>query len=203
VSEEQYDEYVALYLLFQQMEKTGIAQSLSEEYYYYIRNVWFGKYAAYDSSSNLVTPKDKGESDNYLWSVVKQPGGTVYLINKATGTAAYPTSHNGDQAIKLGEDYAWTLEDRTLDGKTGTCIIDADGNSSWYTNPNSWGYVLLKDFWGACTWEFQKTEKKVETGIDPVTGERTQGVIYDLHGRRVGRITQPGIYICNGNKIVK
>ena len=203
VSEEQYDEYVALYLLFQQMERTGIAQSLSEEYYYYIRNVWFGKYAAYDSSSNLVTPKDKGESDNYLWSVVKQPGGTVYLINKATGTAAYPTSHNGDQAIKLGEDYAWTLEDRTLDGKTGTCIIDADGNNSWYTNPNSWGYILLKDFWGACTWEFQKTEKKVETGIDPVTGERTQGVIYDLHGRRVGRITQPGIYICNGNKIVK
>ena len=203
VSEEQYAHYVALYLLFQQMERTSIAQSLDEGYYYYLRNVWFGKYAAYDSNSKTVNQKNKGEGDNYLWSIVKRPDGAVYLINKATGTAAYPTAHNGDQAIKLGEDYAWTLEERTLDGKTGICIIDASGNNSWYTNPDVWAYILLKPFWGACTWEFQKSAVEVPASIGHLTGESTQGVIYDLHGRRVGRLTQPGVYICDGNKIVK
>jgi hypothetical protein len=138
-----------------------------------------------------------------LWQVVKRPGGAVYLINKATGTAAYPATHNGDQAIKLGEEYAWTLEERTLDGQTGICILDQGSTGSWYTNPNSWQYVLLKPFWGACTWEFQKSDVKVETGIAPIVNESTEGVTYDLHGRRVGRLTQPGVYIRGGKKIVK
>ena len=134
---------------------------------------------------------------------MKRPGGAVYLINKATGTAAYPATHNGDQAIKLGEEYAWTLEERTLDGQTGICILDQGSTGSWYTNPNSWQYVLLKPFWGACTWEFQKSDVKVETGIAPIVNESTEGVTYDLHGRRVGRLTQPGVYIRGGKKIVK
>ena len=127
VSEEQYKVYMALYLQFQQMERTGIAQSLNEEYYYYLRNVWFGKYAAYNSSSQLVAPMDKTDDDHFLWSIVKRPGGVIYLINKATGTAAYPTAHSGETAIKLGEEYAWTLEERTLDGKTGICIVNQEG----------------------------------------------------------------------------
>ncbi len=203
VTEAQYTAYMNKYQEFQQMERTGFAQSLDEGYYYYLRNVWFGKYAAYDSSLGMVAPMDKGEGDHYLWSVVKRPGGAVYLINKATGTAAYLAAHNGDQAIKLGEEYAWTLEERTLDGKTGICILDQGSTGSWYTNPNSWKYILMKDFWGACTWEFQKSNVKVETGIAPVVGESTEGITYDLYGRRVGRLTQPGVYIRNGVKILK
>ena len=132
---------------------------LSEEYYYYLRNVWFGKYAA--GSGDLVIPMEKSEAAPYLWRVVKQADGTVYLINKSTDKAAYPTSHNGDQAIKLGQEYGWTLEERTIDGKTGICIIDTTGESAWYTNPSSWNYVLMKSFWAACTWEFQKSNIKV------------------------------------------
>ena len=119
VSEEQYKAYMALYLQFQQMERTGIAQSLSEDYYYYLRNVWFGKYAAYSNASQMVAPMDKADGDHFLWSIVKRPGGAIYLINKATGTAAYPAANGNEQAIKLGEEYAWTLEERTLEGKTG------------------------------------------------------------------------------------
>ena len=203
VSEEQYAEYVALYQLFQQMEKVGIAQSLSEEYYYYIRNVWFGKYAAYDSSSKTVHQKNKGNGDNYLWSIVKRPGGAIYLINKATGTAAYPTAYSGEQAIKLGKEYEWILEERTLDGKTGICIIDASGSNSWYTNPDAWSYILLKPFWGACTWEFQKSDIKVPNSIEPVGKEEAEGAVYDLYGRRVSNLTQPGVYIRDGIKVLK
>ena len=202
VSEQQYNAYVALYNQFQMMEKTGIAQSLSEEYYYYLRNVWFGKYAGYSGSNNIVSPQSKSNNDNMLWSIVKRPSGQIYLYNKATGTAAYPTSYNSEQAIKLGEEYAWTLEERTLDGQTGICIIDAAGNNSWYTNPDAWNFILMKPFWGACTWQFEKSSIEVPTLIVEIEGNtNTKKIIYDLQGRRLSEIVTPGIYIINGEKI--
>ncbi len=202
VSEQQYNAYVALYNQFQMMEKTGIAQSLSEDYYYYLRNVWFGKYAGYSGSNNIVSPQSKSNNDNMLWSIVKRPSGQIYLYNKATGTAAYPTSYNSEQAIKLGEEYAWTLEERTLDGQTGICIIDAAGNNSWYTNPDAWNFILMKPFWGACTWQFEKSSIEVPTLIVEIEGNtNTKKIIYDLKGNRLSEIVTPGIYIINGEKI--
>ena len=205
VTEKQYNDYVALYLQFQQMERTGIAQSLDEGYYYYLRNVWFGKYAAYDSNSGTVVHQaNKGEGDNYLWSVVKRPSGAVYLVNKATGTAACPSAEAEEAAVKLGEEYEWTLEERNNDGKTGICIINASGDYSWYTNPDVWANIIFKPItWGASTWEFQKSDIKNESGIATISKDSNAGVIYDLAGRRVGRLTQPGVYICNGTKILK
>ena len=132
---------------------------LSEDFYYYLRNVWFGKYAS--SSGESIIPMEKSEAAPYLWQVVKNDDGTVNLINKATGTAAYVNASAVDQPVKLGQDYGWKLEERTIDGKTGICIIDASGNNGWYINPGSWNYVLLKPFWGANTWEFQKSNVAV------------------------------------------
>lgn len=131
------------------------AIDISEEHYYYLRNVWYGKYAA--SSGDIVIPMEKAEADPYLWQAVKNEDGTFNIINKATGTAAYVDASAADQPVKLGQDYGWRLEERTIDGKTGICIIDKAGAYSWYTNPQAWNYILLKDFWGACTWEFEKT----------------------------------------------
>ena len=164
VSEDKYEACVAKYLLFQQMERTGIAQSLDEGYYYHLHNVWFNKYAAYNSSSKTVVHQSsKSNNDNYLWRVVKQADGTIYLVNKATGTAAYPTSEAAESTIKLGRDYAWALEERTNDGKTGICIINSTGAYSWYINPDVWTNVIFKPTtWGASTWEFQKTNVVVE-----------------------------------------
>ena len=110
----------------------AVAQNLSEEYYYHLRNVWFNKYAAYDKSSkNIVYKDDKGTGNEYLWQVVNQPGGGICLYNKATGTAAYPTSETEGTVVKLGRDYTWTLVERTNDGKTGICIINSTGAYSW------------------------------------------------------------------------
>ena len=134
---------------------------LSDEYYYYLYNSFFnGRYAA--SSGNDVKPMTKVDgADQYLWQLVKNADGTVALINKATGTAAYPTTQGADQVVKLGQDYGWTLEEHTIDGATGICIIDASGEMAWYQNHGVWGNVILKDFWGACIWEFQRTNIKV------------------------------------------
>ncbi len=202
VSEEQYNAYVALYHQFQMMEKTGFVQTLSEGHYYYLRNVWFGKYAGYNSTNNTISPQDKSNSDNMLWSIIKRPNGKVYIYNKATGTAAYPVSYNGEQAIKLGEEYAWTLEERTLDGQTGVCIIDEGGNNSWYTNPAAWNFVLMKNFWGACTWEFEKSNVEVSTSIIEIESDaKSENAIYDLRGNKLSKIVVPGIYIINGEKV--
>lgn len=202
VTEATYKQYVALYQQFQNMERTSIAQGLSETQYYYLRNVWFGKYAAVDEARMLVAPADKENDDRFLWRVVKKPGGKVALYNKATETAAYPDAHNGEQAVKMGNEYHWILEERTLDGQSGICIIDNAESGSWYTNPNSWNYVLMKPFWGACTWEFQKSGVEVPTAIQNIQQDQRNTATYDLNGRKVNTFQQPGVYIKNGTKVV-
>lgn len=202
VTEEQYNAYVALYHQFQMMEKTGIADGLSEDHYYYLRNVWFGKYAAYNSNGNNIAPLAKGTDDKFLWSVVKNSNGTVYLYNKTSNTAAYLESNSDGQSVKMGQEYEWTLEERTLDGVKGICIIDGSGSYSWYTNPDAWNYVLVKPFWGACTWEFEKSTVEVPTAITEIKQDAVVKGTFDLQGRRIEQITSPGIYIIDGKVTV-
>ena len=204
ISEEVYNEFVALYNQFIQMPKISISQSLSEECYYYIRNVWFGRYAKYTSSDKSVgISTSKADTDNFLWRIKKNSDGTVFIYNKKTESGAYISSNAVDQKVMIGKDYAWTLEERTLDGKKGICIIDGSGVASWYTNPDVWNYVLMKAFWGACTWEFVNSGIEVPTQISDVLVEEstTNGTIYDLSGRRISQATN-GIYIVDGEKLV-
>lgn len=202
VSEEKYNEFLALYNQFIQMPKVSISQSLSENCYYYIRNVWFDRYAKYNTADKSITPASgKNTDDTYLWRIKKNTDGTVCIYSKKTQTAAYLTSNAADAKVLVGKDYAWTLEERTLDGKAGICIIDGSGNFSWYTNPSSWGYILMKPFWGACTWEFQDSGIEVPTGITDIVDEeeKTAKQIYDLSGRHVIKPAS-GIYVVNGQK---
>ena len=204
VSEEKYNEFLALYNQFIQMPKVSISQSLSENCYYYIRNVWFDRYAKYNTADKSITPANgKDTDDTYLWRIKKNTDGTVFIYSKKTQTAAYLTSNAVDAKVLVGKDYAWTLEERTLDGKAGICIIDGSGSFSWYTNPNSWGYILMKPFWGACTWEFQDSGIEVPTGITDIVVSKDESAkcIYDLSGRKINN-PEKGIYIINGKKQV-
>lgn len=205
VTEEKYNEFLALYNQFIQMPKVSISQSLSEDCYYYIRNVWFGKYAQYKSSDKSVgISSSKSEDDTYLWRIKKNTDGTVFIYSKKTQTAAYLTSNAVDQKVKVGKDYAWTLEERSLDGKTGVCIIDGSGSFSWYTNPDVWNYVLTKPFWGACTWEFQESGIEVPTSINDIQKTNdSDNTVYDLSGRKVATQTTSGVYIVGDRIIIK
>ena len=163
--------------------------NFSEEYYYNLRNVWSGKYAAASGVGNEVVPAAKDESDEFLWSIENQEDGTVYLINKATGTSAYIESSSEGQVIKLGKEYAWTLEERTIDGSKGVCIIDATGEQAWYTNPAAWQTVILKPFWGACIWEFERTTVKVgEDAEDEVIDNSLLNRYYTITHASSGKV---------------
>jgi hypothetical protein len=203
VSEEEYLAFVDVYNQFLQMPKTSISQFLREDCYYYIHNIWFGRYANYSASSkNIGLASSKSASDTMLWRIKKNADGTVYIYSKKTETAAYLESNAVDQQVKVGRNYSWTLEERTLDGKEGICIIDGSGTASWYTNPNSWNYILMKPFWGACTWEFVESGIQVPTSITDIDATPNgDNKVYDLSGREVAN-PQSGIYIINGQKQV-
>ena len=154
---------------------------ISEEYYYYLRNPYIfeveAKYAASQSGGDEVVPASKVEGDDrFLWSVEKQSDGTVYLRNKATGTAAYPTEDAENGVIKLGQDYGWTVKEATVDtGDTGICIFTASGNMAWYQNYTNWSNVILKPLYGACIWEFQKSNIPVSTDGDGGDDNENEG----------------------------
>ena len=205
VTEEQYNEYVALYQQFMMMPRATIADVIDTGAYYYIRNAYFTNYyAAQNSSNSRVEPKTKGTSDNYLWSLVKNNDGTVYIYNKANGKAAYISSNAMDQTLYVGKDYAWTLKETTTDtGNKGVAIVAGDGEHGWYTNPDAWGYLLTKPYtWGASVWTLEKSAIEVETGIDEVViqGANTIGT-FDLQGRKVENPTK-GVYIIDDKKVL-
>ena len=205
VTEQQYNAYVALYNQFQMMPRTSLADSLDTTAYYYIRNGYFtDKYAALNTSNSRVEPKAKGTGDNYLWSIVKNNDGTVYIYNKANGKSAYINSNANDQTVYVGRDYVWTLVETTTDqGNKGIGIVSGNGDSAWYINPSAWGYVLTKPYtWGGSVWTFEKSNIQIETGINEVCDcIENSNVIYDLHGRHVENPNK-GIYIINGNKVL-
>ncbi len=103
----------------------------------------------------------------------------------------------------------------TDQGNTGIAIIDRSGTYSWYTNPRSWTYLLLKPYdWGASVWELIKTEEAVTDGIKipshPSVGdERENGKWFDLTGREKvnGQLSNGqlprGLYIRNRTVIVR
>lgn len=189
ITESIYNGYVELYNEFLQMPRKAVVDILDDTQYYYIRNAYFTNYyAAYNSTSGRVEPRTIGNSDNYLWSIVKTADKRVYIYNKATGTSAYIDNDVSDQTVKVGKDYTWDLQEMTVDtGDSGICIIGEKGATSWYTNPDSWNYILTKPFWGGCIWSLVPAGVQVETGIDHVTKEddadKKSNGIYDLQGR--------------------
>ena len=58
------------------------------------------------------------------------------------------------------------------------------------------------DEYAGDTFIFEVIAKEVEDGIENVTAD-AEAVIYDLSGRRVMEITERGIYIVNGKKVIK
>jgi len=207
VTEAAYREYAELYAQFLQMPRASVADGLREDCYYYIRNGYHTtRYAYGNKQTGVIDSKTLNGTDNgFRWAFRKNADGTVGIINKLTGTAAYVQSDADGQSLRTGREYAWTLREITTDtGNKSIAIIDGSGAFSWYTNPSAWSHVLLKPYdWGASVWMLEPVAGDLvpvrHIRLEP--GKSTR--YYDLHGR-LTTVPSHGVYVrADGLKVVK
>lgn len=204
VSEAAYKQYQEVYAQYLAMPRVSPISGIDESYYYYIRNAFFDTYYAEAQADGTIAPRAKGEGDSFLWQFVKK-GDKVSIISKLTGKPAYIDTEANDTNLKTGSPYEWGLNEYTCDeGKTGIQIITANGEFSWYTNPNAWknNVILKPKTYGAAIWTFEVSN--VATGVHATTAPAIVPTsYYDLQGRRVNQPSH-GVYVTNtGRKVIK
>ena len=204
VSEAAYKQYQEVYAQYLAMPRVSPINGIDESYYYYIRNAFFDTYYAEAQADGTIAPRTKGEGDSFLWQFVKK-GDKVSIISKLTGKPAYIDTEADGTNLKTGSPYEWGLNEYTCDeGKTGIQIITANGEFSWYTNPNAWknNVILKPKTYGAAIWTFEVSN--VATGVHATTAPAMVPTsYYDLQGRRVNQPTH-GVYVTNtGRKVIK
>lgn len=204
VSEAAYKQYQEVYAQYLAMPRVSPVNGIDESYYYYIRNAFFDTYYAEAQADGTIAPRTKGEGDSFLWQFVKK-GDKVSIISKLTGKPAYIDTEADGTNLKTGSPYEWGLNEYTCDeGKTGIQIITANGEFSWYTNPNAWknNVILKPKTYGASIWTFEVSN--VATGVHATTAPAIVPTsYYDLQGRRVSQPTH-GVYVTNtGRKVIK
>lgn len=204
VSEAAYKQYQEVYAQYLAMPRVSPISGIDESYYYYIRNAFFDTYYAEAQADGTIAPRTKGEGDSFLWQFVKK-GDKVSIISKLTGKPAYIDNEAKDTNLKTGSPYEWGLNEYTCDeGKTGIQIITANGEFSWYTNPNAWknNVILKPKTYGAAIWTFEVSN--VATGVHATTAPAIVPTsYYDLQGRHVNQPTH-GVYVTNtGRKVIK
>lgn len=204
VSEAAYKQYQEVYAQYLAMPRVSPINGIDESYYYYIRNAFFDTYYAEAQADGTIAPRTKGEGDSFLWQFVKK-GDKVSIISKLTGKPAYIDTEADGTNLKTGSPYEWGLNEYTCDeGKTGIQIITANGEFSWYTNPNAWknNVILKPKTYGAAIWTFEVSN--VATGVHAATAPAIVPTsYYDLQGRRVSQPSH-GVYVTNtGRKVIK
>lgn len=204
VSEAAYKQYQEVYAQYLAMPRVSPISGIDESYYYYIRNAFFDTYYAEAQVDGTIAPRTKGEGDSFLWQFVKK-GDKVSIISKLTGKPAYIDTEAEGTNLKTGSPYEWGLNEYTCDeGKTGIQIITANGEFSWYTNPNAWknNVILKPKTYGASIWTFEVSN--VATGVHATTAPAIVPTsYYDLQGRLVSQPSH-GVYVTNtGRKVIK
>lgn len=204
VSEAAYKQYQEVYAQYLAMPRVSPISGIDESYYYYIRNAFFDTYYAEAQADGTIAPRTKGDGDSFLWQFVKK-GDKVSIISKLTGKPAYIDTEADGTNLKTGSPYEWGLNEYTCDeGKTGIQIITANGEFSWYTNPNAWknNVILKPKTYGAAIWTFEVSN--VATGVHATTAPAIVPTsYYDLQGRRVSQPSH-GVYVTNtGHKVIK
>lgn len=174
-------------------------------YYYYLKDVDAGTYAFVnpDATGRYVdamgTAELDTENDNYVWAFVKNSNGELQIYNKGYDAYLYtlsssPNPLKADKAEDAGN-YVFSVDN---DKKA---LVITEGAKYLY---NQSGKVRIyssnKSYWKL---ELIGTEEGSLTSISEIETETTAPVlegIYDLTGRKIEEITEPGIYIINGKK---
>ena len=147
-----------------------------------------GEWATLKEIEGDVIPANTGviveaEAGDYTFEVATEAGSDV--ANELIGTIV--NTYITKEAYVLG----------VVEGEVGLYKAEMAGGV-WLNNANK-AYLPASVASGAASYSFRFGEGT--TGIDEITDNRVQStVIYDLTGRRIETITEPGIYIVNGVK---
>jgi hypothetical protein len=175
-------------------------------YWYYIKETASGNYCLANPNASGVYKNAAGvaefvaDDDNYLWAFVADKNGGFQVYNKGYDAYLYTMSASA-AALKADKaEYAGVYE-ISVDNDNKALAISEDGK---YWGNNS-GRVRVRTIADASYWkiELAGTETGSLTSIIEIETEASNGTvegIFDLTGRKIEKITKPGIYIINGKK---
>ncbi len=174
-------------------------------YWYYIKETASGNYCLANPNASGVYKNAAGVAefvadDNYLWAFVADKNGGFQVYNKGYDAYLYTMSTSA-AALKADKaEYAGVYE-ISVDNDNKALAISEDGK---YWGNNS-GRVRVRTIADASYWkiELAGTETGSLTSIIEIETEASNSTvegIFDLTGRKIEKITKPGIYIINGKK---
>ena len=147
------------------------------------------------ASASQVKPND----NNRRWEFVPTTTENVFYI-KNVGQQSY---------IKIGHNSVELVPSES-EAKKMTLIFNGDGTVSFSDKSSDATNILgVNSDKSATTLDAIDTNSQWKvvmavdnTGIDEITSDSEENLIYDLTGRRIEEITTPGIYIINGKKVL-
>ncbi len=186
--------------------------------------------ATYYSENHIIIPEGMG-AEVYYATELRNNGTTVHLeavegdtIYKETGIIVmYETDVNVVYAPEItANESATAISGNLLKGSVKSTVITKDANTAYYVlgminNEAAFGqatsnvegqfinaaYKAYLEVAGASQSTSLRFDFGGTTGIEQITENGVQSTaIYDLQGRRVSEITEKGIYIVGGKKVL-
>ncbi len=161
-------------------------------------------YGVFDTDENSIYLNPIALDGNVL------PANTPVIIEaEQEGVYGFTPAPTSRIKIIINTGLEGTLAAETIDAGTNAYILSYDGPGtrikmyklaadSRKINANKAYYVDATGRASALEFKFVGT-----TGVDDVEREGIENTIYDLKGRRLTEITEPGMYIINGKKVYK
>ena len=162
-----------------------------------------GSYSLYHSDSQAAAPADNLLSGSpYLRYLAGEDGTNYYLFGVMDGQVGLYKAYleyfaDGSQSYTQETDET----DESGNAITETVSIDDTDNGGYFRVSANKIYMAYAPSAGGNAMAFHFDFGGVETAIGQLQGRIPENaVIYDVQGRRLARITQPGLYIVNGVK---
>lgn len=168
---------------------------------YNLVNVKFGQALSADTENALKATSEPGaESQKWIFESAGEPQ-KYYLRNAVYGYLQAAPSQS--QPFPMGtEAVSFTL----LDKGRGVFALSANGNTDLSLNINSGNPKILAWHPNEDASQWRITLADDDSGLEDVIAGAESGdgkkVIFDISGRRIHRITAPGLYIINGRKCI-
>ena len=190
-------------------------QSCNDEtiYWFYIKEIATGTYC--HISPNPVNAATKGaittaefdaDEDSFIWAFEADGKGGFKVYNK--GTNGYISTDDfflTKGYLKSGEESKAGSYSFVVDNEKKVMTM-ADGASYWNYNSNG-NMVIANSTTPSSYWklEYAGSQEGTLTSVIEIESEVTDSAIegiFDLQGRKIEEITEPGIYIINGKKVL-